>query len=184
VVVAASGNGAGKPPVGQPQLDCPAADPGVIAVGATSLNDTNPLDVFEYVASYSNYATNTDTANGGAYVVAPGGDPSSSETCSTCTVDHLHWIEHIYSSTAVQPGGCANTPPANENNNCRVLIAGTSQATPHVAGIVSLMLAINPRLTPAQVATGLCQTADPIGDAKQGCGRVNAANAVKWAATH
>jgi serine protease len=57
-------------------------------------------------------------------------------------------------------------------------------ASPHVAGVVSLMLAKNPNLTPAQIATGLCATADNINDTKQGCGRVNAAAAVTWAATH
>lgn len=185
VVVAAAGNGTGNPAVGQPVLDCPAADPGVIAVGATSLNDSNPLNVFEYVASYSNFVTNNGTANGGAYLVAPGGDPCSGSTASACNdQDNLHWIEHIYSSTAAQAGQCASTPPANESNDCRILIAGTSQATPHVVGVVSLMLAKNPNLTPTQIATGLCQSADSIGDAKQGCGRVNAAAAVTWAATH
>lgn len=188
VVVAAAGNGIGQPAVGQPSLDCPAADPGVIAVGATSINDANPLNTFEYVASYSNYLTGSGTAGGGAYLVAPGGDPSSSETCSGCTVDHLHWIENIYSTTGwgISPGStCSGGKDfAGEQNDCNVLIAGTSQATPHVVGVVSLMLAKNPRLTPAQIATGLCASADNIADPKQGCGRLNASAAVTWAATH
>lgn len=188
VVVAAAGNGSGNPAVGQPYLDCPAADPGVIAVGATSLNDTNPLNIFEYVASYSNYLSNNGGLNGGAFVVAPGGDPTPSELCSSCAVDHLHWIEHIYSTsgTGISAGGtCAGgSDYAGEKNDCNVLIAGTSQATPHVVGVVSLMLAKNPNLTPAQIATGLCASADNIGDAKQGCGRVNAYAAVTWAAAH
>lgn len=177
VVVAAAGNGNAQG-VGQPDLVCPAADPGVIAVGATSLNDTNPTSVFEYVASYSNYLTTDGTSNGGAYVVAPGGDPSGASDS-----DNLHWIEHIYSSTAVQSGGCT-TDFAQETGNCRVLIAGTSMAVPHVAGVVSLMLAKNPALTPASIATGLCASVDNIGDSKAGCGRVNASKAVTWAATH
>jgi subtilisin family serine protease len=188
VVVAAAGNGTGNPAVGQPSLDCPAADPGVIAVGASALNDSNPLTLFEYVASYSNYSTNNGTASGGAFLVAPGGDPSASEECGTCTIDHLHWIENIYSVDGVgisQGSTCAGgTDYAGEQNDCNVLIVGTSQATPHVTGVVSLMLAKNPNLTPAQIATGLCASADNIGDAKQGCGRVNASAAVTWAATH
>lgn len=188
VVVAAAGNGVGSPAIGQPSLDCPAADPGVIAVGATSINDSNPLNVFEYVSSYSNYLTTQGTANGGAYLVAPGGDPSQTELCSGCTVDHLHWIENIYSTTGsgISPGStCAGAKDyAGELNDCNVLIAGTSQATPHVAGAVSLMLAKNPRLTPAQIAAGLCASADDIADSKQGCGRLNVSAAVTWAATH
>lgn len=188
VVVAAAGNGVGKPAVGQSHLDCPAADPGVIAVGATSINDSNPLNDFEYIASYSNYLTTNGTSSGGAYLVAPGGDPPSTETCNGCNVDHLHWIENIYSTTGtgISSGStCAGGKDfAGEQNDCNVLIAGTSQATPHVTGVVSLMLAKNPNLTPAQIATGLCATADDIGDAKQGCGRLNAAAAVTWAGTH
>lgn len=188
VVVAAAGNGTGTPAVGQPSLDCPAGDPGVIAVGATSLNDGNPLNIFEYVASYSNYLNNNGTAGGGAFLVAPGGDPSASEECGTCTVDFLHWIEHIYSTTGVNitPGSdCSGGKDhAGEANDCNALFAGTSQATPHVTGVVSLMLAKNPNLTPAQIASGLCASADDIRDAKQGCGRLDAAAAVTWAATH
>jgi serine protease len=189
VVVAASGNGVGKPPVGSASLDCPAADPGVIAVGASALNDNNLFTgPFEYVASYSNYVTDTGQSKGGAFLVAPGGDPPASEQCSTCIIDHLHWIDHIYSvnGVGVSPGSsCAGgTDYAGEQNDCNVLIIGTSQATPHVTGVVSLMLAKNPNLTPAQIATGLCATADNIADAKQGCGRVNASAAVSWAATH
>lgn len=186
VVVAAAGNGSGSPPVGQPSLDCPAADPGVIAVGASALNDANPLNIYEYVASYSNYLTAPKAT--GAYLVAPGGDPSSNETCSTCTVDHLHWIEHIYSSTGygISAGStCSGGKDfAGESNDCNVLIAGTSQATPHVAGVVSMMLAKNPNLTPAQIAIGLCSTAVDIRDSKEGCGRLDASAAVNWAATH
>ena len=39
---------------------------------------------------------------------------------------------------------------------------GTSMATPHVAGLVSLMLSVNPNLTPAQVLTLLQQNATPF----------------------
>jgi subtilisin family serine protease len=100
----------------------------------------------------------------------------------------LHWIENIYSTTGwgISSGStCAGGKDfAAELNDCNVLIAGTSQATPHVTGVVSLMLAKNPSLTPAQIATGLCASADDIRDSKQGCGRLNAAAAVTWAATH
>lgn len=168
VVVAAAGN------EGLSQLDCPASYPGVIAVGASALNDSNPLVIREYVASYSNYLT---TNGNGLYMVAPGGDPGPGTDN-----DLLHWINNLYSSTGAPLGG---VPPSCGNDCGRALFAGTSQATPHVVGVVSLMLAVGSHSqTPAMIASDLCTTADPIpGETKAGCGRVNAAAAVAKAAT-
>ncbi len=61
-------------------------------------------------------------------------------------------------------------------------ISGTSMATPHVAGIVALMLQANPRLTPDQIKTILQQTATNIPNREEwevGAGYVNAYEAVK-----
>lgn len=174
VVVAAAGNESSN------ALDCPAADPGVIAVGATSLNDSG-ASIFEYVASYSNFLS---TNGGGHYVVAPGGDPSSADTSGSST-NYLHWITNIYSSTAAQPGTCKpDFQSSSSTVDCRILIAGTSQATPHVAGVASLILAVRPGYTPSQVAAAICNSAKDISDAKQGCGRVDATAAVAYAKVH
>lgn len=169
VVVAAAGNETAN------HLDCPAAYPGVIAVGASALE--GPGDsVKESVAGYSNWVGSAGPGGGGAYLVAPGGDPSGASDS-----DDLHWIENIYSSTA-HPAGACTTDAAGQAGDCRILIAGTSQATPHVAGVVSLMLGVRPSLSPAQVAAALCASATNIGGSKQGCGRLNAAGAVARAA--
>lgn len=172
VVVAASGNGAGDPAVGQPSLDFPAADPGVIAVGASALDDTNPSALAEKVASYSNY----DNAHPGTWgVVAPGGDPCPLSSASTCNdPDILHWIENIYTSTASDgssSGACRPDPNGGIGNDCRILIAGTSQATPHVTGAASLLLSVG--MLASQVKSTLCSTASPIAGGKAGCGRLN-----------
>ncbi len=61
------------------------------------------------------------------------------------------------------------------------VMSGTSMATPHVAGIVALMLETNPRLTPAEVKQILQQTATNIPGREPweaGAGYVNAYAAV------
>lgn len=61
------------------------------------------------------------------------------------------------------------------------MISGTSMATPHVAGIIALMLEANPNLTPLQVKTLLEQTATNMPGYESwevGAGHVNAYAAV------
>jgi len=168
VVVAASGNESAA------TLDCPAGDAGVIAVGASALTDggIGTAVTGEHIASYSNYDAGRPTTWG---VTAPGGDPSGG-----ADGDFYHWIENIWTSTQTDTSGgnpCA-ADTFGETGNCRILIAGTSQATPHVSGIVALMLGAHPGLSPATVGQYLCSTALNIGDTKQGCGRVDAYRAV------
>ncbi|WP_096273549.1 S8 family serine peptidase [Paucisalibacillus globulus] len=66
-------------------------------------------------------------------------------------------------------------------------MSGTSMATPHVAGIVALMLEANPTLTPAEVKGILQQTATDMPGYEAweaGAGYVNAYNAVESAFAH
>ncbi len=171
-VVAAAGNEYGTADGGA--VDYPAAYPGVIAVGASGVQDATPGSyasiTVETVASYS---------NSGPTLVAPGGDATGDSDD-----DVLHWIENYSTTTAAYPPDqCSNS-----GGVCRAYFNGTSQATPQVAGTVALMEAYHGgarSLSPSQVSTILQQTADPItgiSSTRQGAGRLDAAKAV--AAAH
>ncbi|MBC5806388.1 MAG: S8 family serine peptidase [Candidatus Eremiobacter antarcticus] len=159
-VVAAAGND------GTNTISYPAHDPGVIAVGASAFRDVSANTLaggFEYVAPYSNFGAELA-------LVAPGGDPDSfQQTCApngTTCPDFLQWIENLDSTK-----GPFRSPIA--------LFAGTSQAAPHVAGAVALMISKDPTLTPAQVLSILKANADDIGDVMhQGAGRLNVLKAL------
>ena len=65
-------------------------------------------------------------------------------------------------------------------------LSGTSMATPHVAGIVALMLSLDPSLKPIEVANILRKTAQDTGapgwDLETGAGMVDALAAAHWIA--
>jgi subtilisin family serine protease len=206
IVVAASGNNGPSPAV----VTAPACATGVIAVGATSLADGQPngttdvgaysttralngsaLAPVEYVASYSQFGSDNTANDPNAWgIVAPGGDPSNAELSGTA--DDLHWIENIWTSTPFMSsptdktfqGNCTNDYPSTGTNNpdCRTLIAGTSMATPHVAGVAALILAVAPQYgNPTAMKQLLCQSADNLADTHQGCGRLNVYTAMATA---
>lgn len=88
----------------------------------------------------------------------------------------------------IAPGNYSYGLSHTSNTNYNTYWGGTSQATPLVAGVASLMLAINPSLTPAEIKAILRNTAqDQVGnpiediagfDNYYGAGRVNANNAL------
>ena len=107
-------------------------------------------------AYYSNTGTVVDIA-------APGGDMRSAST------------DGILSTL--------NTGSSAPGADSYAYYQGTSMATPHVAGVAALMLAVKPTLTPDQVETLLKQSVKAFPVACSGCGTgiVNAAAAVSAA---
>jgi hypothetical protein len=170
-VVAAAGNDADGGESGVPHtvLDYPAAYDGVIAVGASALQD-NGSGAFagstEYVTPYSQYGP-------GLGVVAPGGNPSGND------VSPLHWIWNYSTSTAAFASDQCHTPsPAT---SCTAFFAGTSQATPQVAAAAALLVSAaggHGSLTPARITQLIESTADNINDPHQGHGRLNVYKAI------
>jgi subtilisin family serine protease len=101
---------------------------------------------------------------------------------SSTSTDYLHWIENIWTSTPFMAsssdtsfeGNCASSSEFGEPGNCRTLIAGTSMATPHVAGAAALILSVSASYqSPTAMYNLLCSTADNIHALNQGCGRLN-----------
>jgi subtilisin family serine protease len=119
------------------------------------------------VGSYSNYGTNLD-------LIAPGGD--TWESTGILSIDDMG--EH---------GSNNNLELVNNNY---AFIDGTSFSAPVAAGVVALMYAANPQITPAQVRDILISTATKVGidndasyndngfDEKRAYGKINAGRAV------
>ncbi len=90
--------------------------------------------------------------------------------------------------SVVAPGNYIYGLDYRSNTDFSYYWGGTSQATPHVTGLVSLMLGVNKNLTPEQVKTILQRTADDqVGDPSEdkpgfdpyyGWGRINAKKAL------
>ncbi|TDR48586.1 serine protease [Tahibacter aquaticus] len=94
-------------------------------------------------ASYSNYGALID-------VSAPGGDGSGGAGDILSTL---------------------NSGTSTQSSETYAFYAGTSMASPHVAGLAALMLSKNPSLTPDQIETLIKNNAKPLpGTCSGGCG--------------
>nr|MCU0806926.1 S8 family peptidase [Candidatus Contendobacter sp.] len=139
---------------GTSELNYPAAFPGVIAVGAVDINKA--------WAYYSNFGSWISVvAPGGNTAQDVNGDGRPDGVLSTATTDRSGVLVNDYATWM-----------------------GTSMATPHVAGVIALMKAVNPGLTPQRVADLLASGAltDDLGapgkDDQFGYGLINASKAV------
>ncbi len=96
-------------------------------------------DEYNEVAPYSNYGKNID-------IVAPGGNLN--ENLGILGLDDMGRIGSNIQRSLV--------------NNNYAFTNGTSFASPIVAGVVALMISVNPNLTPYQIRDILINTADRI----------------------
>ncbi|MGB5972990.1 MAG: S8 family serine peptidase, partial [Nodosilinea sp.] len=116
----------------------PAAIPGVVSVGATTLDDKRTF--------YSSYG-------GGLDVVAPGGDTSQVSMFGILTTGGT-WVPGFWSG--IEPPASAWGPSLDPMGHY-VQVQGTSFSAPATSGVVALALAANGELTREQV-TSLLRT--------------------------
>ncbi len=140
----------------------PANCEGVITVGATSPTGNR--------APYSNYGSNID-------LMAPGGDLSLSFTIGTGPDEKTF------------PAGVLSTIQ-DSSGYAYGFYEGTSMASPHVAGLVALMLAKDPNLSFQTVLTRLKEASTPLTSSQCrlapsncGAGLVDAAKALNSSST-
>ena len=169
-VVASAGNDARDLNSDGSLISMPGQLPGVITVSAVApegwaLNPTGTdLDL---LSSFSNFGTQ------GIDFSAPGGDfdyPGN----ELCFFGIPCWVQDMVLSTGVS--STTGNPVYSWN-------AGTSMASPHVAGVAALIIGANGGdMAPSKVMGALKKSAEDLGkpgkDAVHGHGRVNALNAV------
>jgi len=155
IVVAAAGNDAHNDRGTPVAVGSPANCPGAVSVGA--------LNVYRRQTPYSQ-------SGPGLALAAPGGDYTTSSTGTGVP-------DLITSTLAAFSTSGRRTPSIGT-------MAGTSMATPHVAGVMALMKYVHPGLTPADVdawinAGQLTDDVDATGrDSATGMGLINARKAV------
>ena len=129
----------------------------------TGVISVSAVDAAKNLAPYSSYGTTIDIA-------APGGDTSADLGGDG------------------QADGVLSTLATDAGESLVGYYQGTSMAAPHVAGVISLMKAVNPAITPANIDSYLAagNLTDDIGTAGRddlyGFGLIDARKAVEFAA--
>lgn len=155
----------------------PGCMPDVISVGGTSVNAVGDLSASSYASSFvSKFYPSRNTPDFCGIVGEFGSHPMKG---------------HIMLPV---PNGCElegdNMPPTQSNKGWGIF-SGTSAAAPQIAGVIALVLSVNPHLTPSEIKGILASTATDVvkgttahgetatagRDLATGSGLVNALNA-------
>ncbi len=176
LVLASTGNDALRFDQAGHLISVPAQSNGVVGVSATGpfgwgLDPTVSLD---RPASYTNYGKKVvGLAGPGGDFEWPGDEVCSRPRFPTGTVAQLCWVLDMVMSTS-RGTGAATTSYS--------WAAGTSMASPAVAGVAALIVGKYGPMPPAKLEARLKQSADDLGkpgeDEYYGLGRVNALRAV------
>jgi subtilisin family serine protease/uncharacterized protein (DUF2141 family) len=152
-----------------------ANDNGVMVLAAAGNNNTSNDNTLQFPAGYS-----VDTS--------PDCGPALPNVISVAAIDENGDKAGFsnFGATSVQiaaPGFGINSTEATSNTrNDYQIRSGTSMATPHVTGVVGLLLSINPNLTVTQIRNAILNTGEAssrLNRVVSSGRRLNAANALK-----
>ena len=150
----------------------------VAATGPTGFGFTPPMTNFDRPASYTNFGQSAIDFAGGGGDGSLAGTPAGDALCTkprlpVGTITVPCWVFDMVMSPTVVIG----------TSHFYTWAAGTSMASPVVAGVAALIVGKHGPMHPAQVQARLRQSADDLGkrgnDDFYGAGRVNALRAVQ-----
>lgn len=171
LVITSAGNSAINGDKDKNLVHLPSDVPHAMSVSATAPIGwaKAPATTFlDNLASYSNYGASVIS------VAAPGGDAAypGNENCLLGGLVRPCYVFDLVFSTGAVVG----------NSAFYYWSAGTSMATPHVAGVAALAVSRYGKMTPARLRSVLERGADDLGkpgnDPAYGAGRVNAVGAI------
>ncbi len=139
VVIFAAGNG---------HRMFPACMPGVIAVGGTTVQQDGDLEASSYASSFRSQLYPGRQLPDFCGIVGESGTGNLKG----------HIMLPVPNGSELE----GENLPNSQSNKGWGIFSGTSAATPQVAGIVALMLGINPHLTSAQIRDILADTATDV----------------------